>query len=342
MAPDWIRRRGLPVLLLAVCFLALCAGQAEARGPAISDIQPYDTIFVYEEGLNLSQLRNATTDNPVVALQKYQDDNPRKSLIKSIPVVDDTNFEVQDLLVGHEYGTYYAFNPTDGTTALVMIREPRVFLDVVLANPYHNEPLAGLSVSENTRIAFRIASPDVGAIYQAGGVYPATVDIVLTHPGGAESTVISGLNFAGLNVSSTRFYTDDPGRPGAIPLSGLRDPGTYTVRAEWRTPEAFDAYAPNSEPVTFTVGNRVGVETGTPTPAVTATATPTVTVAPTTVTATTLPTTATVTVTTTETATPNATATTAPVTPTPTAAPLPVAAVVGALGLAVILAGRRR
>ncbi len=140
-----------------------------------------------------------------------------------------------------------------------------------------------------------------------------------------------------MNVSSTRFYTDDPGRPGAIPLSGLRDPGTYTVRAEWRTPEAFDAYAPNSEPVTFTVGNRVGVETGTPTPAVTATATPTVTVAPTTVTAT-----ATVTVTTTETATPNATATTAPATPTPTAAPLPVAAVVGALGLAVILAGRRR
>ena len=337
MAPDWIRRRGLPALLLAVCFLALCAGQAEARGPAISDIQPYDTIFVYEEGLNLSQLRNATTDNPVVALQKYQDDNTRKSLIKSIPVVDDTNFEVQDLLVGREYGTYYAFNPTDGTTALVMIREPRVFLDVVLANPYHNEPLAGLSVSENTRIAFRIASPDVGAFYQAGGVYPATIDIVLTHPGGAETTVISGLNFAGLNVSSTRFYTDDPGRPGAIPLSGLREQGIYTVRAVWRTPEAFDAYAPDSEPVTFTVGNRVGVETGTPTPAVTPTATPTVTA-----TATTLPTTATVTVTTTETATPKATATTAPVTPTPTAAPLPVALAVGALGIAVILTGRRR
>lgn len=339
MAPEWIRRRGLPLVLLAVCVLALSVGQAGARGPTISDIQPYDTIFVYEEGLNLTQLRNATTDNPVVALRRYQDDNPTKSLTKSIPVADDTDFEVQDLLVGGEYGTYFAFNPADGETALVMIREPRVFLDVVLANPYHNEPLAGLSVSENTRIAFRVASPDVGAFYQAGGVYPATIDIVLTHPGGAESTVISGLNFAGLNVSSTRFYTDDPGRPGAIPLSGLREQGTYTARAVWRTPEGFDAYAPDSEPVTFTVGNRVGVETGTPTPAATATATPTVTAVPATATPTTAPPTTPPAAT--ETATPAATATTAPATPTPTAAPLPVAVAVGALAIALVISRRR-
>jgi len=335
MAPDQIRRRGLVVLLLAVCILALSVGQAGARGPAISDIQPYDTIFIYEEGLDLSQLRNATTDNPITALQKYQDDNPDRGVTKSIPVTDDTNFEVQSLLVGEEYGTYYAFNPVDGTTALVFIREPRLFLDVVLANPNHNEPLTGLTVSENTRIAFRIASPDVGSFYQVGGVYPATIDIVLTSPGGAESTVIDGLNFAGLNVSSTRFYTDDPGRPGAIPLSGLGGRGTYSIRAVWRTPTAFDAYAADSESVTFTVGNRVGVDT-TATPTTSPTATP----APTTV-ATTPPTT-TPTATETITPVPTATETTAPATPTPTAAPLPVTVVVGALGLAAILAGRRR
>ncbi len=334
MTPDWIRRRGLPILL-AVCILALCVGLAGARGPTISDIQPYDTIFVYEEGLDLSQLRNATTDNPVTALRKYQDDNPDRGVTRSIPVIDDTNFEVQDILVGEDYGTYYAFNPADGATALVMIREPEIYLDVVLANPYHNEPLAGLAVSENTRIAFRIASPDVGAFYHAGGVYPATVDIVLTYPGGAESTVISGINFAGLNISSTRFYTDDPGRPGAIPLSGLGGPGTYSVRAVWRTPAGFDASAPDSEPVTFAVGNRVGVDTGTPTPTATVTATPT-TAAPTT------PPTTAPTETETETVTPVTTATTVPATPTPTAAPLPVAAAVAALGFAAILIGRRR
>lgn len=340
MAPNWIRKRGFPTLLLAVCIFALCVGQAGARGPTISDIQPYDTIFVYEEGLNLTQLRNATTDNPITALQKYEGDNPEKSLTRSIPVTDDTNFDVLDLLVGGDYGTYYAFNPVDGATKPVMIREPKIFLDVVLANPYHNEPLTGLSVSENTRIAFRITSPDVGAFYTANGVYPATVDVVVTHPGGAESTVIGGLNLAGLNVSSTRFYTDDPGRPGTISLSGLREVGTYTVRAEWREPAAFDAYAPDSEPVTFTVGKRVGVETGTPTPAVTTTVTPTpmVTTPPVTTAPTTLPTT----IPATETATPTPTTTTVPATPTPTTTPLPVWAVIGALGLAVFLISRRR
>jgi len=326
------RRRRLPHLPRALYPHPL-RGAGRARGPTISDIQPYDTIFVYEEGLNLTQLRKATTENPITALRKYQDDNPEKTLIKSIPVADDTNFEVLDLLVGGDYGTYYAYNPVDGVTKPVIIREPKIYLDVVLASPHHNERLEGLSVSKNTRIAFKIACPDVGAFYTAGGVYPATIDIVVTHPGGAETTVIGGRNLAGLNVSSTQFYTDDPGRPGPIPLSDLRETGVYTVRAEWREPPSFDAYAPDSEPVTFTVEKRVGIETGTPTPTPTATKTVTPTPAVTTV-ATTPPTT----VPATETATP----TTEPPATTPTETPLPAWAAIAALGLAVTLIGRRR
>lgn len=336
MKPDRIRTRGFAVLL-AVCLLALAAGQAGARGPTISDIQPYDTIFVYEEGLDLSQLRDAVTDNPVTELRKYQNGNPDRGVERSIPVADDTNFEVQDFFVGGDYGTYYAFNPADGATAQVMIREPRVYLDVVLANPHHNEPLEGLTVSPNTLIAFRVAAPDVGASYRAGGIYPATIDIVLTMPGGAETTAIAGISFAGLNVSSTRFYTDDPGRPGAIRIGDLGRSGEYTARAVWRMPPGFDAYAPDSEPVTFTVGNRVGVETGTPTTAATATATPTpapTTAAPTTSSTTSAPAT--------ETAAPTTVETTVPATPTPTAAPLPAALAAAAAGFVLALAGRRR
>jgi len=335
MRPDWIRRRG-PVILLAVCLLALSAGQAGARGPAINDIQPYDTIFVYEEGLDLTQLRDPATNNRVTELRKYQNDDPNRGATRSIPVPDDTNFEVQEFQVREDYGTYYAFNPTDGATAQVMIREPRLFLDVVLADPYHNEPLEGLTVSPNTRIAFRVSAPDVGAFYEAGGVYPATIDIVLTTPGGAETTRIGGVNLAGLNVSSTRFYTDDPARPGAVRLGDIGRPGTYSVRAVWRTPSGFDAYAPDSEPVTFTVANRIGVDTtATPTPAATVTATPTATPTPTTAPPTTVPTTE-------PTETPTPTATTEPATPTPTAAPLPAAQAVAAVGFALALAGRRR
>jgi len=330
MAPERICRRGLPLVFLVICALALSVGQAGARGPTISDIQPYDTIFVYEEGLDLSALRNATTNNPITALQKYQDGNPGRSLTRSIPVTDDTDFDLQDFLVHGDYGTYYAFCPADGATALIFIREPEIFLDVVLADPYHNEPLTGLTVSPNTRIAFRVVSPDVGASYHAGGVYPATIDIVLTHPGGAESTLISGRNFAGLNITSTRFYTDDPGKPGAIVLSDIGKPGIYSAWAVWRTPEGFDARAPDSEPVTFTVGNRIGVDT-TATPTATATVTPTAP-PPTTVT----------TQTATQTETPATTATTMPATsPTPTAAPLPIAATIAAFAIALGI-GRRR
>jgi len=331
MASDRILRRGLPILL-ALCILTLCAGQVTARSPTINDIQPYDTIFVYEEGLNLAGLRNTTTDNPITALQKYQDNNPQKSLTKSIPVPDDTDFEVQDLLVGGSHGTYHAFNPVDGVTAQVMIREPEISLDVVLATPHHSERLEGLTVSPNTKIAFKVTSPDVGASYTAGDVYPATVDIVVIHPGGAETTAIGGLSLAGLNVSSTRFYTDDPGRPGPIVLSGLREPGTYTVRAEWSKPAAFKAYAAASEPVTFTVGNRVGIDTGTPTPTP-----PPQTTLPATPPATTVPTTPPITLPTTATTTE-----TPPATTTPAETPLPAWAGVAAISLALIFAGRRR
>ena len=332
MRPDWIFRRGFAILL-AVCLLALCAGEAGARGPTINDIQPHDTIFVHEEGLNLTQLRDPATNSPVTELRRYQDDRPDRGLERSIPVGDDTNFEVQEFFLHGDYGTYYAFNPTDGATAQVMIREPRLFMDVVLANPHHNEPLEGLTVSPNTRIAFRIAAPDVGAFYQAGGVYPATIDIVLTTPGGAETTMIGGVNMAGLNVSSTRFYTDDPARPGAVRIGDIGRPGEYSIRAVWRTPSGFDAYAPDSEAVTFTVANRVGVDTTpTSTPTATVTAAPTPTTVPPTPSTTSAP----------ATATPTVVETTGPATPTPTAAPLPAALAAAAVGFALALAGRRR
>lgn len=340
MAADWVYKRSVPALFLAICLLALCVGQAGARSPGTNDIQPYDTIFVYEEGLDLTQLRNATTGNPVTALRQYQDDNPERSLIRSIPVIDDTDFDLSAFQVSGEYGTYFAFNPADGATEQVFVREPQIFLDVVLASPYHNEPLEGLTISETTQIAFRITSPDVGAFYHAGGTYPATVDLLITSPGGAESTIIGGRQMSGLNISAPQFYTDDAGRPGPISLAGLQE-GTYTVRAQWSQPRSFADNADDSNAVTFSVGRRVGVETGTPTPVVT-------TPLPTTVPPTPAPTEETpvpTTVPATETTTPAVT--TAPTTvettePTPTPAPLPLWTGIGAIAAAILLIGRRR
>ena len=98
MLSSWTRRQGA-IILLAICIVAIFAAPAGARGPTIRDIQPYDTIFVYEEGLNLSALRNATTNNPITALHKYQNDRPYEGITKTIPVADDTNFDLLDFFV---------------------------------------------------------------------------------------------------------------------------------------------------------------------------------------------------------------------------------------------------
>ncbi|MGB4197450.1 MAG: hypothetical protein WBJ51_09195, partial [Methanoculleus sp.] len=60
MVAEWFRRRGR-VILLVLCIVAIFAAPAGARGPTIRDIQPYDTIFVYEEGVILAAWRDATT-----------------------------------------------------------------------------------------------------------------------------------------------------------------------------------------------------------------------------------------------------------------------------------------
>ncbi|HQN91513.1 MAG TPA: hypothetical protein PK336_04515, partial [Methanoculleus sp.] len=97
MLSSWTRRQG--AIILAICIVALFAGPAGARGPTIRDIQPYDTIFVYEEGLNLSGLRNATTNNPITALHKYQNDRPDEGITKTVPVADNTDFDLLDFFV---------------------------------------------------------------------------------------------------------------------------------------------------------------------------------------------------------------------------------------------------
>jgi hypothetical protein len=324
--------RALPiVLILCMLALAFCAAPATARSPTIHDIQPYDTIFVYEQNLNLSDLRNTTTDNPITALRKYQDDNPNRALVNDIGVSDDTDFDLLPIDVGDDYGVYFAFNPTDGNTKQILIREPTLYLDVVLANPYHSDSVDGLTISPSTLLAFEIISPDVGAFYHAGNTYPATVDLVITTPGGGQSTFIGGRDMSGLNLTGSQVYTDDPGMPGPISLTALKQ-GTYSVQARWNTPQSFADAAEDSNSITFNVGNRVGINTGTPTP------TPT-TAAPT-ATETTPPTTLPTTVAT----TPQTTAATAAPTTeaTPTQTPLSLCTVIGALAVVVFLAVRQK
>ena len=245
--------------------VALLMVPSAARSPDIRHIQNGDMIFIYEQNLDLTGLR--TGADPVTSLRKYVDDNPAKALIKEVPVQDDTDFSPSSALFGGQTGIFYAFNPADGPMGSVSVTVPSVSIDVVLANPYHADVVSGYSVSPTTPVAFRITATDVGSSYHAGTLYPATVDLVLTSPGGGQLTTFQGRDFSRINLSGAVIYTDDPGQPGAIDFDGLEG-GTYSVQAKWRDPASFDQQAPDSNSYSFTVGNRVSSGT-TPQPATT-------------------------------------------------------------------------
>ncbi len=259
---------GIFLVLVSALLLSPTAARTD-----MSHIQPGDMIFIYEQNLDITGLR--TGGYIVTSLRKYQSDNPTQALLQEVPVADDTSFTLLPEAFGNLMGIYYAYNATAGTMGSVSVSIPTVSIDAFLANPNHSDSIEGLSIPSDTRIAFRITSIDVGASYHAGSLYPATVDLVLTTPGGAQLTTIQGLDFSGrslmMNLSSQAFYTDDPGRPGAITI-GTMGAGTYSVQAQWRDPSSFYHQAPDSNIISFTVeGTTVSQTTAAPviTPATT-------------------------------------------------------------------------
>jgi hypothetical protein len=233
-------------LLLATLLVFPAAARTD-----IQTIQNGDTIFMYEQGLDITGL--GTGANPVTSLRKFVDDDPSKALIREVAVPDDTSFTLIPESFGGQLGIYYAFNPTDGAMGSVLVKIPSVTIDVVLANPHHADVVSGFSVSPETQIAIRITSPDVGSSYHAGALYPATVDLLFTTPGGGQLRDFQGVDFSRINLSSAVLYTDDPGMPGAITFKGLEQ-GPYQVQAEWRDPASFYKQAPDSNIDSFTLG----------------------------------------------------------------------------------------
>jgi cell division septation protein DedD len=250
--------RGVLLILLSTLVIFPSAARTDIRHIGVGD-----TIFVYEQNLDIKGLRTGV--NPVTSLRKYKDDNPTLTLLREVPVQDDTSFNPIPEAFGDLLGVYYAFNPTDGAMSSVLVAEPSVSIDAVLASPNHSDSIRGLTVSEKTWIAFKIVAVEVGSAYHAGALFPATVDIVLMSPGGAQLTSIQGKDFSKMNVSTQVFYTDDPGMPGAITFENL-DAGTYTVQAKWHDPSSFDQQVPDSNIYSFSIGGTTVSTTNPPAP----------------------------------------------------------------------------
>lgn len=216
------------ILFVAAMFAMPAAARSIASG---------DTIFDYETDLDLSAI---AADGDFLA--RYTDDDTTKGQINSIPIPNAANLDLTAIDLRGNYGTYYVVSDT---TKRVYIREPTVELNAVLAYSLQDS-ISGKTVTPGTAIAFRFDAPEVGSYFP-----DAAVGIVITKPNGATITMLpsgdgtyQSLSYYVLNAS--RVYT------GSLDISGLEE-GNYSAQAVWKSPHGFDAYAADSNTVTFTI-----------------------------------------------------------------------------------------
>lgn len=100
----------LVVLALVLVF------PAAAQGTAPRVVQSGETIEVGSEPLvlELINLRNADTQNPVTELRHYRNDDPTRQIVQVIAVPNDGYFTVNTHTLGGKYGRYYAYSAKDG------------------------------------------------------------------------------------------------------------------------------------------------------------------------------------------------------------------------------------
>jgi len=246
ITPGWKDRVNLDSNPVSFTIQAETVKPVATRGASIKDVRSGNTIFVYETGLDLTALDGAGGADPLTIV-KFVDDNPAKAVIKEIPVPNPAAFDVLASQVGSDYGKYYAVDASGANSnQYVEIAMPETTLGVVLAGS-HTTSVDGKSVSPETSIAFRIASPGVGTSYvTAAGVSEGQLAIEILTPGGAKVRQLGGITLSPINVSGSEQFT------GAIPLKGV-EPGTYSAVTTWITPDWKDRVSLNSNTVTFTV-----------------------------------------------------------------------------------------
>ncbi|NYT05349.1 MAG: DUF3821 domain-containing protein [Methanomicrobiales archaeon] len=254
------------MMVIAVVMLvaaSLFVAPATARVGAITNVANGDTVFVYESGLNLTNVTQ-TGATTITSLRKYTDDDPSKALLNEIPVANRANFEVLDAAVAGQYGVYYPFPGGAGglaqTNNTVVIRDPTATLDVVL-NQSHSDSVNGKSLTKASSIAFKITSPFVGANYKftigATTYYPGKMKVTLTTPLGGKITTFGTANYASIWVNSSQMYTDLSNSVNQASVLTNVEAGTYTAIAEWVRPTGFADYAADSNSVTFTVESQI-------------------------------------------------------------------------------------
>lgn len=130
MARERTTPRYLLVCLIALILALIAPVSAEGMSPRV--VQPGETIEVGAEALvlDLVNLRNPETFNPVTELRRYKDDNRAKKIERVIGVPNDGYFKISDQALGGKYGRYFAYSEKDG-----LLEHSIVFVPAPAATP---------------------------------------------------------------------------------------------------------------------------------------------------------------------------------------------------------------
>lgn len=247
------------VFVALLLTLVVIPGMVSARAPTIKDIQPGDTVFVYEQNLNVANLWtniSPGTEYSPTKFVKFSYDNPDPSIsgggqqLAEIPVNTDGTLSI--FSTPAYFGTWYAYNPAApgfhvNPSSSIQIQQADIHLNVVLSSSI-TDSVDGKTVTRQTPIKFRVDSSFVGPYYKAAGVSQAMLKIEVTTPGGGTLTSLGGVDLSNLVIGGPQNYT------ASIALTNAES-GSYTAIAKWTIPNIEDS-APVSNAVSFTVSSK--------------------------------------------------------------------------------------
>ncbi|MDI6718143.1 MAG: MEMAR_RS02690 family S-layer glycoprotein [Methanomicrobiales archaeon] len=208
------------VALMVLVAVSALASPVAAR-TAAKTIVNGDTIFVFENGLNITGVLPGQTIDEL----RYYADLSSQTPTNVIAVDNPSSFDVLSIDVGTDTGIYYAFNAEAGTintSNYVRILRPSVTLGVVL-NDSRVSSVDGQSISRNTDIAFKLTN-NVGNAFPDG--FKPNISIELTTPNGGKITRIGDTDLSRVLLTGSVVYA---------PVTNLEDlsAGTYTAIAKW-------------------------------------------------------------------------------------------------------------
>jgi PGF-CTERM protein len=279
-------------IIVALVFAAVIAlpSAVSARAFNVTDLQAGDVAFVYETGLNVSQLdadavhaAHGVAASPPTSFRKFSNDQPDPTvagggaMLAEIPLTVCANpipgANCLAINTAPPYlGIWFPYNATApgyhvNANNSIQIQHADITLDAVLNNS-HTDSIATKSVTRDNNIAFKLISTYAGNYYKhistaaSGTNFDALINIELTTPGGGKIQIFgaNAVDLRNIALNGSVQYSDSlpqgaqaiGGVGSAIDLTGV-EAGTYTATAKWTTAMPWYNLESNSNAVTFTV-----------------------------------------------------------------------------------------